>query len=167
MQRKVLLITLASVVLFVCGSTAQQKRSLTETDAEGLKKAVAGLKGKVVFVNFWATWCAPCVAEFPDIVKLYQKYHAKGLEVIAVSFDMEAPTAIPFLDRQKADFINLWKSPKQEDNAFMTGFDKDCLGALPVSWLFDQKGRRVYFSMGRFDPIALDKQIAGLLAPQK
>ena len=167
MRRNVPLLMLASMVLCVSGSTAQQKRSLQETDSEGLKKAVAGLKGKVVFVNFWATWCAPCVAEFPDIVKLYQKYHAKGLEVIAVTFDMEAPTAVPFLDRHKADFINLWKSAKQEDNAFMTGFDKDCLGALPDSWLFDQKGKRVYFHMGPFDPIALDKQIAALLALPK
>ncbi len=164
MRRKFLSLILAIMLPFIGGSTAQQKRSLTETHAEGLKKTVAGLKGKVVFVNFWATWCAPCVAEFPDIIKLYQKYHAKGLEVIAVSFDMEAPTAIPFLDRQKADFINLWKSPKQEDNAFMTGFDKECLGALPVSWLFDQKGKRVYFRMGKLDSIALDKQVAELLA---
>jgi thiol-disulfide isomerase/thioredoxin len=155
-------------MLPITGSSyAQQKRSLTEVDSAALKKAVAGLKGKVVFVNFWATWCAPCVAEFPDIVKLYQKYHAKGLEVIAVSFDMEAPAALPFLDRQKADFTNLWKSPKQEDDAFMTDFDKECLGALPVSWLFDQKGKRVYFAMGKFDPVQLDQLIAGLLAPQK
>jgi thiol-disulfide isomerase/thioredoxin len=146
---------------------AQQKRSLTEVDSEALKKAVAGFKGKVVFVNFWATWCAPCVAEFPDIVKLYRKYHAKGLEVIAVSFDMEAPAAIPFLDRQKADFVNLWKSPKQDDSAFMTSFDKDCLGALPVSWLFDQKGKRTYFVMGKFDPVRLEELIAGLLAQPK
>ena len=167
MRRKVLLLILAIMVPVMSGGAVQQKRSLTEVDAEGLKKTVAGLKGKVVFVNFWATWCAPCVAEFPDIVKLYQKYHAKGLEVVAVSFDMEAPTALPFLDRQKADFINLWKSPKQEDNDFMTGFDKDCLGALPVSWLFDQKGKRIYFHMGKFDSITLDKEVAGLLAVPK
>jgi thiol-disulfide isomerase/thioredoxin len=167
MRQKWLLLLLIWMLPVAGSSYAPQKRSLTEVDSEALKKAVAGLKGKVVFVNFWATWCAPCVAEFPDIVKLYQKYHAKGLEVIAVSFDMEAPTAVPFLDRQKADFINLWKGPKQEDDAFMTGFDKECLGALPVSWLFDQNGKRIYFVMGKFDPAQLDKLIAGLLAPQK
>lgn len=167
MRQKWFLFLLIWVLVSTAVSHAQQKRSLTEVDSEALKQTVTGLKGKVVLVNFWATWCAPCVAEFPDIVKLYQKYHAKGLEVIAVSFDMEAPTAIPFLDRQKADFINLWKSPKQEDNAFMTSFDKECLGALPVSWLFDQKGKRVYFTMGKIDTVELEKLIDGLVAQPK
>jgi thiol-disulfide isomerase/thioredoxin len=142
---------------------APQKRSLTEVDGEALKKAVAGRKGKVVFVNMWATWCAPCVAEFPDVVKLYQKHHDKGLEVIAVSWDMEAAPAIRFLDKQRAEFINLLKSPKQEDEAFAKVFDKEFVGALPASWLFDQKGKRVYYHMGKFDPVALDKLIASLL----
>jgi thiol-disulfide isomerase/thioredoxin len=164
MRQKFLLLVLASILPFAMGSVAQQKRSLAEVDAAGLKRAIAGQKGKVVFVNFWATWCAPCVAEFPDIVKLFQKYHAKGLEVIAVSFDSDAPTAIPFLDKQKADFINLLKSPNQDDDVFMKGFDTDWQGALPASWLFDRNGKRVYFHMAKIDPAALDKQIADLLA---
>jgi thiol-disulfide isomerase/thioredoxin len=151
---------LALILLMSGAGWAQQKRTLREVDAEGLQKAIAEQKGKVVFVNFWATWCAPCVAEFPDVVKLYQKYHAKGLEVIAVTFDMDAPTAIPFLDKQKADFINLLKKP-DDDN--FTRFDKEWEGALPVSWLFDRTGKRVYFKMGKFDPAAVDAQIAALL----
>ncbi|MBZ5497243.1 MAG: TlpA family protein disulfide reductase [Acidobacteriia bacterium] len=164
MRRTFLLLMLASTLPISSGSLAQQKRSLPEVNAAGLKKAVAEQKGKVLFVNFWATWCAPCVAEFPDIVKLYKKYHARGLEVIAVSFDTEAPVAIPFLDRQKADFINLLKSPKQDDDAFINGFDKQWLGALPATWLFDQNGKLVFYVMGKFDPVALDRQIATLLA---
>jgi thiol-disulfide isomerase/thioredoxin len=151
----------AMIFVISASSSAQQKRILNVVDAEGLKKAIAEQKGKVVFVDFWATWCAPCVAEFPDIVKLYQKYHAKGLEVIAVSFDEDAPTATPFLDKQKADFINLLK--KSDDEA-MAGFDKEWAGALPASWIFDRNGKRAYFKMGKFDPVALDSQIAALLA---
>jgi thiol-disulfide isomerase/thioredoxin len=162
MRQKFLLLMVASMLPFT--GIAQQKRSLTEVDADGLKKAVAGQKGKVVFVNMWATWCAPCVAEFPDIVKLYQKYRAQGLEVIAVSFDADAPSAIPFLDKQRADFINLLKSPKQDDDVFMKTFDKGWLGALPASWVFDRKGNRQYYTMGKFDPAAVDKLIGELLA---
>jgi thiol-disulfide isomerase/thioredoxin len=167
MLRRLPLFALA--LLFVGGNTvhAQQARSIAEVDAAGLKKAIAGLKGKVVFVNFWATWCAPCIAEFPDIVRLHQKYHARGFEVIAVSFDEQKETAIPFLNRQKADFIQLQKSPKQEDETFRIGFDKVWAGALPASWLFDQNGNKVYFHMAKFDPIALDKQIGELLAKKE
>ena len=163
MRGKLLLLILAAAVCLSGNGSARQKRTLREVDAVGLKKAVAGLKGKVVFVNFWATWCAPCVAEFPDIVKLYEKYHARGLEVVAVSFDMDAPSAVPFLDKQKANFINLLKNPSVEDEVLIKGFDKDWMGALPVSWLFDRNGKRVYFKMGRFDPVELDKLVAGLL----
>jgi len=141
-----------------------QKKTLAEVDAAGLKKIIAAQKGKVVFVNMWATWCAPCVAEFPHIIRLYQKYHAKGLEVIAVSFDMDAATAIPFLDRQKADFINVLKSQKQDDDTFMQTFDMQWAGALPASWVFDSGGRQKYFRMGKFDPAALDKLFSELLA---
>jgi len=143
---------------------AQQKAPLPEVDAAGLKKAVAAQRGEVVFVNFWATWCAPCVAEFPDVVKLYNKYHARGLEVIAVSFDEDASVPLPFLKKQNAEFINLLKKPADENFA---QFDNEWGGALPASWLFDQNGARVYYRQGKFDPVALDAKIAQLLAGQK
>jgi len=167
MQHKLLWAVLSLMLLFSNGGMAQQKRIVSEVDAAGLKKVIAGLKGKVVFVNFWATWCAPCVAEFPDVVQLYQKLHAQGLEVIAVTFDEQASAAIPFLDKQKADFINLQKSPKQDDDAFRVGFDQEWQGALPATWLFDQSGKRVYFHMAKFNPAALEKQIRDLLAARK
>jgi thiol-disulfide isomerase/thioredoxin len=167
MGQWILFLFLALVLPSSNASMVQQRRTLVEIDSQGLARVVSGQKGKVVFVNFWATWCAPCVAEFPDIVSLYRKYHAKGLEVVTVSFDMEAATATSFLDRQKADFLNLWKSPKLDDNEFMKGFDQECVGALPLSWLFDQKGRRIYFRMGKFETAAVDKYIADLLAAPK
>src|SRR5262245_19221769 len=51
-------------------------------DGKALKKAVAAHKGEVVVLNLWATWCGPCVEEFPDLVKLYDQYKGKGLVVI-------------------------------------------------------------------------------------
>jgi thiol-disulfide isomerase/thioredoxin len=166
MQRKFLLMPLTASLLLAGVGAAQQKRSLPQIDAAGLSKAVAGKKGKVVLVNFWATWCAPCVAEFPDIVRLYQKYHVKGLEVIAVSFDEKAPMAILFLDKQKAEFLNLIKDPKQDDDEFIKTFYKDAgvTPALPMSWVYDHSGKRQYFKMGRFDPAALEKLISDLIA---
>lgn len=164
MLKKSLTLLFALIALTLNSGSAQQARTLPETDAAALKKSVSRFSGKVVFVNFWATWCAPCVAEFPDLVKLYQKYHPLGLEVIAVSFDEEPAAALNFLDKHKAVFTNFRKSPKQEDEDFRIGFDRQWPGALPASWLFDQNGKRVYFHMAKFDPMALDKQIGALLA---
>ncbi|MBP1597986.1 MAG: Thiol-disulfide isomerase and thioredoxin [Acidobacteria bacterium] len=170
-KRRFLIFTLACTLIGSWSSTApgvagevRQKRNLAEVDAAGLRKIIAAQKGKVVFVNMWATWCAPCVAEFPDVVRLYQKYHARGLEVIAVSFDTDAATAIPFLDKHKAGFMNVIKSQNQDDDTFMQTFDMQWAGGLPASWVFDVGGRQKYFRMGKFDPAALDKLFGELLA---
>jgi len=55
------------------------------TSSEGSMLKLDSLKGKVVILNFWATWCPPCVGEMPDLNKLYQMYNKKGLEIIAIA----------------------------------------------------------------------------------
>jgi thiol-disulfide isomerase/thioredoxin len=62
-------------------------------DLDGKPLAVANFKGKIVMVDFWATWCGPCVQEVPNVVAAYQKYHDKGFEIIGVSLDREGDKA--------------------------------------------------------------------------
>lgn len=58
-------------------------------------------KGKVVLIDFWATWCGPCVAEMPNIKEVYQKYHEQGFEVIGISLDKEVDAAKAFFEKQE------------------------------------------------------------------
>lgn len=134
-----------------------------EADAETVMKAVADKKGSVVLLNMWATWCEPCVEEFPDIIMLHNKYKDKGLEVITVSFDFVPSVADSFLAAQKTNFTNYLKSQEQDEHYFIIGIDEDWYGALPATWLFDRNGERRYLVQDRFETEELEKKIVELL----
>ena len=68
-----------------------------ETDLSGQPLSPANYHGKIVLIDFWATWCGPCVQELPNVLKVYQQYHDKGFEVIGVSLDEEKDKLTDFI----------------------------------------------------------------------
>ena len=70
------------------------------------------LAGKVVLVDFWATWCGPCVAELPNVLEQYEKYHEDGFEVVGVSLDQDREALVKFVDEQKLPWPILFEESK-------------------------------------------------------
>lgn len=114
------------------------------SDGPGLKRTVAAQKGKVTVVNLWATWCGPCVAEFPDLVQLHNKYRGKGLSFISVSIDdPEAKgQVVSFINKQKAAFP-VYIRRTGDPEAFIRPLDKAWPGAVPVTYIFNKQGKLV------------------------
>ena len=71
----------------VCAGLGEPAQALTVTTLDGKTIDLAALRGKVVLVNYWATWCAPCREEMPTLSTFYRTYHDRGLELIAISVD--------------------------------------------------------------------------------
>ena len=74
-----------------------QQFELSGRTIDGKEFEISSLRGKVVLVDFWATWCGPCVAELPNVKELYERYQEQGFEVVGVSLDQELPTLKSFL----------------------------------------------------------------------
>ena len=75
--------------------------TVTAKDLNGKLLTLAQYKGKVVLMDFWATWCGPCVGEMPNVEAVYKKYHAQGFEIVGVSLDQSRPALMGFISQNK------------------------------------------------------------------
>ncbi|MGA3181193.1 MAG: TlpA disulfide reductase family protein [Terracidiphilus sp.] len=110
-----------------------------EQDLDGKPLSVASYKGKVVMVDFWATWCSPCRAEVPNVVKAYQKYHDKGFEIIGISLDQAG--AKDKLTTFMKDNNMAWR--QYYDGGFWTNklAVKYGIQSIPQAFLLDRDGK--------------------------
>jgi thiol-disulfide isomerase/thioredoxin len=96
---------------------------------------------KAVLVNVWATWCDPCRAEMPHLLKFFREHSDEGLRLVLISADDEAERdrALRFLASQGVDFATWMK--RGDDMTFISALDPKWSGALPASFLFDGRGQ--------------------------
>ena len=100
----------------------------------------ADWKGKVILVDFWAVWCAPCRAELPRVKKVYDQYHDKGFEVLGVDNDYEADTVIKFTEHEKLPWPQLFDADAGGNDAWNPLTLSFGINGIPVMFLIDKKG---------------------------
>ncbi len=143
---------------------AQEPVALEPVDTTGVKAVAAGDAKKLRLLNVWATWCGPCVIEFPDLVALHRIYRARDFEVVTV--DADTPElqgkAKAFLESQHASMRNL-AFDKGDPYALIEAVDPQWQGALPHTILVAPGGQVLYRSEGAFDTREQRRRIVGWL----
>jgi thiol-disulfide isomerase/thioredoxin len=152
---------LALLVLAAVGLAAQPLPKINEIS---YPKTIAAQKGKVVLVDFWATWCVPCRKEMPEVAKLEAKLKAKGFVVIPISSDEPENDAAAraFLSKSGIQSPGFLKAPK-DDDAFIRAIDAKWSGELPALVLYDKTGKKVQIWKGETAIATIEAAVAKLL----
>jgi thiol-disulfide isomerase/thioredoxin len=139
-------------------------QKLTPVDDAGYPKLVAAQKGKVVLVNFWATWCKPCRAEMPALQTLAQKLRPRGFELITISNDEAAkePAAIKALAEFKIAGVTYLRKTADDDK-FCDTIDPKWQGVLPALFIYDRSGKKVRAFFGETPIPTIEAAIQKLL----
>ncbi len=142
--------------------TAQPK--LTPVDESLFAKVVAAHKGQVILVDFWATWCVPCRAEMPQLVKMSEKLAARGLVLVTVSADEPGKEAAAFkvlMENSVAPPFYLKRAG--DDDKFNDLVDTKWSGELPAMFIYDRSGKRVRSFLGETPVKDIEAAIEKLL----
>ena len=135
-----------------------------ETDLDGVKELLRNRGDKLRLINIWATWCGPCIIEFPELVKMQRMYGNRDFEMVSVSMDKanKMGEALKFLERNHAAFTN-YIYTSQERDAFFEAVDPEWQGNLPYTILVAPGGEVIYAHDGIIDPLKVRRAIIGRL----
>jgi len=136
-------IAAATLGMLSCSSngdaTVGQPLDIKFQSVDGHHVDLSKLQGKVVLVDFWATWCGPCVGEVPHVKATYEKLHSKGFEIVGISLDQDKAALQSFVKKHGMTWPQYFDG-KGWKNSISTKFG---INSIPQMWLVDKKGNLV------------------------
>ena len=146
-----------SAMVVALGYAQGKAPNFSLKSADGSVVELAKLKGKVVVVNFWATWCGPCRSEIPGFLEVYKQYKPKGLEIVGVSLDRGGWAEVkPFVERYKINYPVVVGDGNLADA--YGGIE-----AIPTTFVVDKNGNIVNKHLGYLNKAAFEKMVKDLL----
>lgn len=127
-------------------------------DLEGGQQGLAQWRGKVLVVNFWASWCAPCVEEMPSFSRLHERYAGQGVQFVGVGMD-DTDNLRAFLRNRPVSYPVLVMAPMGVDTPALP------INGLPLTLVIDRDGRLDMSRLGRLDEARLESVLRRLLTP--
>jgi len=138
-------------------------------DLKGLQDRLAKERGRVVVINYWATWCEPCREEFPEFVEFHQQWAGRGVTFWAMSLDVASvrDTEVKkFLAEQRVPFPVFIRAATEDPNDFINAIDQRWTGELPATFVYDREGRRKHSLFGKQTRKSLEDAVKPLLNAQ-
>jgi thiol-disulfide isomerase/thioredoxin len=147
---------------------ATEPVSITPADSDMLRALRRNGSGKFRLVNFWATWCSPCVAEFPEFITINRMYRHRDFELVTVSMNRpeEQKTVLEFLKDQHASCRNLIFASGDREK-LIDAFDPEWQGPIPFTVLLSPEGKVLYQETGIIDVLALKRLIVQAMNQRK
>ena len=146
MNRTIMKSATVILLLMAAGCSRQPSRenrtvTITAVTFEQWQQRLVNYKSEIVVVDFWATWCTPCVESFPHMLKMYEKYRVRGVRFVSMNLDDRSDAqalemALDFLVKQKALFENYRMDEKVPD-----AFEKLDLQSIPAVLIYDRTGK--------------------------
>jgi thiol-disulfide isomerase/thioredoxin len=137
----------ALVCLFALSATAQNNQKIKVLRFSELQKTLQSNADTLYVVNFWATWCKPCVMELPSFEKAYQEFKDKNVKILLVSLDFESDLQtklVPFVQRKKLQ-PEVWLLNETDYNSFIDKVDTSWQGAIPATLIFNNARKKRHF----------------------
>ncbi len=150
-------VLLLAVMIAASGVAQNKAPNFKVQAADGSTIELAKLKGKIVVLNYWATWCGPCRMEIPGFIDVYKQYKGKGLEIVGISLDREGWKVVrPYIEKASINYPVV-----VADETLETAYGQ--IDAIPTTFVVDKHGNIVDKHVGYMDRASFEKLVKGLL----